>query len=184
MPTTRKLINFIFREFKEEITGFKRRVRGICRILVRHFMKIMIAGATGAVGKRLVPMLVAGGHYVVATTRSPRKLDELCAQGAESAIMDGLDENAVRKTVESYRPEVIVHEMTALGSMRSLKHFDDEFTVTNQLRTKGTEVLLAAARASGAQKFIAQSYADGRSSAAERESKLKTIHSILICRLR
>ena len=122
-------------------------------------MKIMIAGATGVVGKRLVPMLVSGGHYVIATTRSPGKLDDLRAQGAEAVIMDGLDENAVRKTVESYRPEVIAHEMTALGSMRTLKHFDDEFTVTNQLRTKGTEYLLAAARASGAQKFIAQSYA-------------------------
>jgi nucleoside-diphosphate-sugar epimerase len=103
-------------------------------------------------------MLVSGGHSVIATTRSPGKLDELRAQGAEAVIMDGLDENAVRKTVESYRPEVIAHEMTALGSMRTLKNFDDEFTVTNQLRTKGTQYLLAAARASGAQKFVAQSY--------------------------
>lgn len=122
-------------------------------------VRIFVAGATGAMGKRLVPLLVAGGHHVVATSRMPNKLDALRAQGTDPVVVDGLDKDAVTKAIESSRPDVIVHQMTALASMRDLKRFDCEFALTNRLRTEGTEYLLAAARSAGAHKFLVQSYA-------------------------
>jgi nucleoside-diphosphate-sugar epimerase len=121
-------------------------------------MRVFLAGAMGAIGQRLVPLLVAGGHHVIATTRTPEKLERLSAQGAEPLVVDGLDRDAVMKAVVAAHPDAIVHQMTALTSMRSLKHFDDEFAVTNRLRTEGTSHLLAAARAAGTHKFVAQSY--------------------------
>lgn len=121
-------------------------------------MRIFLAGATGAIGRRLVPMLVSRGHQVVAATRSASKAEALRAQGAEPVVVDGLDKNAVIAAVTSARPEAIVHQMTALASMRSLKNFDDEFTLTNRLRTEGAEYLIEAARASGAAKLVVQSY--------------------------
>jgi nucleoside-diphosphate-sugar epimerase len=121
-------------------------------------MKILVAGASGAVGKRLVPLLVTAGHQVVATTRTPQKLENLRALGAEAVMLDGLDRDAVMKTVQAAHPDVIVHEMTALASMRSLKHLDKEFVVTNRLRTEGTDNLLAAARWAGVRKLVVQSY--------------------------
>jgi nucleoside-diphosphate-sugar epimerase len=121
-------------------------------------MKILVAGATGAVGRRLVPLLVAGGHHVVATTRTPDKLNNLRSMGAEPVLMDGLDREEVLKAVVSSRPDVIVHQMTALASMRSLKKFDEEFALTNRLRTEGTSYLVAAAALAGTRKFVAQSY--------------------------
>jgi nucleoside-diphosphate-sugar epimerase len=101
-------------------------------------MRIFVAGSAGAIGTRLVPLLVAGGHHVVATTRRPDKLKRLRDLGAEPLILDGLDPEAVLKAVVSSHPEVIVHQMTALASMSSLKHFDDELALTNRLRTEGT----------------------------------------------
>jgi nucleoside-diphosphate-sugar epimerase len=121
-------------------------------------MKIFLAGATGVVGRRLVPLLVAGGHDVVATTRTPGKIATLRAAGADALLVDGLDKEAVMKAVASSRPDVIVHQMTALASIRNLKKFDEEFALTNRLRTEGTENLLAAARVAGTQKLLAQSY--------------------------
>ena len=125
-------------------------------------MKILVAGATGAVGRRLVPLLVAGGHRVVATTRTPDKLNNLRSMGAEPVLMDGLDREEVIKAVTSSRPDVIVHQMTALASMRSLKKFDEQFALTNRLRIEGTSHLVAAAELAGTRKFVAQSYAGWR----------------------
>ena len=122
-------------------------------------MKIFIAGATGAIGKRLVPLLVAAGHRVMGSTRTEGKFDAVRALGAEAVVLDGLDQPAINAAIESFRPDVVVHQMTSLSSLKSLKHFDEDFEQTNRLRTLGTEYLLAAARSVGAQKFIAQSYA-------------------------
>jgi nucleoside-diphosphate-sugar epimerase len=121
-------------------------------------VRVFLAGATGAIGRRLVPLLVAAGHGVVATTRTPEKVAGLRAQGAEPVVVDGLDGEAVRRAVAAARPDVIVHQMTALASMSDLKHFDREFAVTNRLRTEGTAHLLAAARETGVRRLVAQSY--------------------------
>jgi nucleoside-diphosphate-sugar epimerase len=121
-------------------------------------MKVFVAGATGAIGKRLIPLLVQAGHQVTGTTRNPGKGEALRNMGAEAVIVEGLDRDAVVQSVLSIRPEVIVHQMTALASMKSLKNFDAEFALTNRLRTEGTENLIAAARAAGVRKIIAQSY--------------------------
>lgn len=121
-------------------------------------MRIFLAGGTGAVGKRLVPQLVARGHEVVATTRSPGKSGLLRTLGAEPVVMDGLDAAAVGETVARAEPDAIIHQMTALAGTPDVKHFDRWFSVTNELRTRGTEHLLAAANASGVNRFVAQSY--------------------------
>jgi len=110
------------------------------------------------VGRRLIPMLIAKGHDVVATTTTPRKIEALRALGATPVVLDALDREAVIKAITDAKPEVIVHQMTALASLRNLKHFDDEFAVTNRLRTEGTEHLLAGAKNVGTKLFIAQSY--------------------------
>ena len=121
-------------------------------------MKILVAGATGAIGRRLVPLLIDGGHHVVAATRTPDKLNGLRSAGAEPVLMDGLDRESVMKAVTTARPDVIVHQMTALASMRNLKNFDDEFALTNRLRIEGTRYLVEAALVAGARRFVAQSY--------------------------
>ncbi|HWM88383.1 MAG TPA: NAD(P)-dependent oxidoreductase [Kofleriaceae bacterium] len=122
-------------------------------------MRIFVAGATGALGRRLVPMLVARGHEVAGTTRSREKLAGLAAAGAEGALVDGLDREAVLAAVTRARPEVVVHQMTALADLRSPRRFDREFALTNRLRSEGTAHLIAAAQAAGARRFVAQSYA-------------------------
>jgi nucleoside-diphosphate-sugar epimerase len=122
-------------------------------------MRIFVAGGTGVVGRRLVPQLVANGHQVTATTRSPDKAVLLHELGAEAAVMDGLDAASVVKAVAAARPEAIVHQMTAIAGKPDFKHFDRWFATTNRLRTEGTDHLLAAARATGVSTFVAQSYA-------------------------
>ncbi len=121
-------------------------------------MRVFVAGATGAIGQYLVPSLVAAGHEVTGSTRSPAKASQLKSAGATPAIVDGLDRQAVLETIKSAQPDVIVHQMTALASMRSFRNFDKEFAVTNELRTKGTDYLLEAAQQAGVRRFIAQSF--------------------------
>ena len=122
-------------------------------------MRVFLAGATGAIGRPLLPMLVADGHEVVAMTRSARKADQLRAGGAAPAVADGLDRRAVVEAVVEAKPEVVIHQLTALTGFRSLKHWDREWEQTNRLRTQGTDHLLEGAQAAGARRFIAQSYA-------------------------
>jgi nucleoside-diphosphate-sugar epimerase len=121
-------------------------------------MRVFVAGATGAIGRRLVPQLVARGHEVTATTRSSDKVAQLRALGATPVVVDGLDGAAVGEAVARAEPDAIVHQMTALSGTPDLKRFDRWFSVTNELRTKGTEHLLAAAQAAGVERFVAQSY--------------------------
>jgi len=122
-------------------------------------MRIFVAGATGVIGKRLVPLLRANGHEVVGTTRSPGKVDDLRALGAEPRVLDVLDAVAVGKALSEARPDVVVHQATALSDLGSLRNLDEAFADTNRLRTEGTDNLLAAAQAAGAEKFVAQSFA-------------------------
>jgi nucleoside-diphosphate-sugar epimerase len=105
-----------------------------------------------------VPDLVAAGHEVTATTRTPGKVPQLREAGAEPAVLDGLDREAVIAAVRAAAPEVIVHQMTALAGMRSLRKVDQVFATTNELRTVGTDNLLTAAAQAGTRRVIAQSY--------------------------
>ena len=122
-------------------------------------MKIFLAGATGAAGRMLTPLLVEHGHTVVGTTRSPGKAGALRALGAEPVVVDGLDRAAVIDAVVAARPDAIVHQMTALSGSLDLRRFEQAFSTTNRLRVEGTDNLLEAARAAGVERFVAQSYA-------------------------
>ncbi len=121
-------------------------------------MRVFVAGANGAVGRRLVPMLVARGHHVTGTTTSEASTDALRALGAEPVVVDGLDGAAIGEAVARAEPDAIIHEMTALSGNPDFRHFDRWFALTNRLRTEGTEHLLAAAQASGVRRFVAQSF--------------------------
>jgi nucleoside-diphosphate-sugar epimerase len=100
-------------------------------------MKIFLAGATGAVGKSLVPLLVGRGHRVFATTRKPGRAASLRSAGAEPVVVDGLDRKGLLEAVVSARPDVVVHEMTGLAGMTSLRNIDETLALTNRLRTEG-----------------------------------------------
>ncbi len=122
-------------------------------------MKVLVAGATGALGRQLVPRLVAAGHEVTGTTRSIGKAALLEEWGARAAVLDALDPDAVAAAVAAAEPDVIVHQLTALDGMDfDPRKFETLFAQTNRLRTEGTDHLLAAGRAVGVRRFVAQSY--------------------------
>jgi len=121
-------------------------------------MKVFLAGATGAVGRQLVPALIARRHEVVGLTRSADRADALRAAGAQAVVADALDRTAILRAVKEARPEIIIHQLTGLAGVTNYKHFDREFAATNRLRTEGTEILLEAGRHVGVRRFIAQSY--------------------------
>ncbi|WP_242903785.1 NAD-dependent epimerase/dehydratase family protein [Actinomadura terrae] len=122
-------------------------------------MRVLIAGASGAIGSQLVTQLVEGGHEVVGTTRSPGKSERLRALGAEPVVVDALDPDAVADMVAKAEPEVIVHQLTALSGEMSMRNVKRMAAATNRLRTEGTDHLLSAARAVGVRTFVAQSNA-------------------------
>src|SRR5215471_14687788 len=121
-------------------------------------MRVFVAGATGAVGRHLLPALIAAGHAVIAMTRPAGRTDAIRALGAEPVAGDALDRESVLAAVRASRPEAIIHELTAIPPTSSFKTFDRDFALTNRLRHEGLDHLLAAARAVGARRFIAQSY--------------------------
>jgi 2-alkyl-3-oxoalkanoate reductase len=121
-------------------------------------MRVFVAGAAGVIGQRLVPLLTAAGHEVTGTTRSAARETDIRRLGATPVIVDGLDADAVLAAVRQARPEVIIHQMTSLSALKNFRNFDRGFAVTNQLRIAGTDNLLAAARAAGTGRFIAQSF--------------------------
>jgi nucleoside-diphosphate-sugar epimerase len=121
-------------------------------------MRVFVAGATGAIGKQLVPRLVAAGHEVHGMTRSGSKQAILRELGAVPVVADALDPDQVADAVGKARPDVIVHQLTAIPATLDLRHFDRDFALTNRLRTEGTDHLLSAGQAVGVQRFVAQSY--------------------------
>jgi 2-alkyl-3-oxoalkanoate reductase len=125
-------------------------------------MRVFVAGASGAIGSRLVTQLIDRGHEVIGTFRSPANAERVRALGAEPRALDLLDSRAVHKAVLEAQPDAIVHQATALADLRDFKHFDRSFHQTNLLRTRGTDALLAAAREAGVDRFVAQSYASAR----------------------
>ncbi len=121
-------------------------------------MRVFVAGASGAIGKRLVPALVAAGHEVTGSTRKQANTTALSAAGATPVVVDGLDAAAVGEAVAKAEPDVIVHQMTAIPTSIKLRNFDKVFATTNELRTRGLDHLMAAAVATGTGRVIAQSY--------------------------
>lgn len=123
-------------------------------------MRVFVAGGSGALGRRLVPQLVARGHQVTATTTSAAKLGMLAELGAQGVVMDGLDGVSVREAVDRAQPDAIVHQMTGLGTGKpDMRHPDRFFAPTNRLRIEGTDHLLAAAEATGVPHVFVQSFA-------------------------
>jgi nucleoside-diphosphate-sugar epimerase len=125
-------------------------------------MRVFVAGASGALGSRLVPQLLDAGHEVIGTHHSPTGAATLQTLGAKATRVDLLDPHAVRKVVLSSEPDAIVHQATALANAKFGRSFDKTFAATNALRTKGTDALLEAAREAGVSRFVAQSFASYR----------------------
>jgi 2-alkyl-3-oxoalkanoate reductase len=122
-------------------------------------MRVFVAGASGALGSRLVPQLIQAGHEVIGTHHAPASAQLLDALGAEPVQLDLLDAQAVRTAVLASKPDAIVHQATALADAKFGRSLDKTFTTTNRLRTEGTDALLAAAREAGVRRFVAQSFA-------------------------
>jgi 2-alkyl-3-oxoalkanoate reductase len=122
-------------------------------------MRIFVAGATGVIGRRLVPLLVANGHTVIGTARTAGKADALRAAGASPVVVDALDRDAVREALIQAEPEVVVHELTALAGFTDFRKFDEGFAATNRLRTEGTDNLIGGMWEVGVRRLVAQSFA-------------------------
>jgi nucleoside-diphosphate-sugar epimerase len=120
-------------------------------------MRVFVAGATGAIGTQLVPRLVAAGHEVHGMTRSESKQAMLSELGAVPVVADALDPEQIAEAVGRARPDVIVHQLTAIPASLDLRHVNRDFAPTNRLRTEGTDHLLSAAQAVGVRRFVAQS---------------------------
>jgi 2-alkyl-3-oxoalkanoate reductase len=125
-------------------------------------MRVFVAGASGTLGRRLVPQLIAHGHQVTGTCTSPATAGRVRELGAEPAVLDLLDAGAVLRAVIEARPDAIVHQATALANQRFSRSLDRTFGPTNRLRTEGTDALLAAAKEAGVRRFVAQSFAPYR----------------------
>jgi nucleoside-diphosphate-sugar epimerase len=123
-------------------------------------MRVLVVGATGAMGGALLPRLAKAGHEVLGTTRSPARASAIELAGAEPVVLDVLDRQAVADALSRVRPEVVIHQATALRNLggSSLRNFDKAFAETNRLRTVGTENLLAAAEPAGVRRLLAQSF--------------------------
>ena len=140
-------------------------------------MRVFVAGASGALGSRLVPQLIDAGHDVIGTHNSPASAELLRRLGAEPVMLDLLDARAVRRAVLDSEPEAIVHQATALANVKFGRNFDKIFARTIELRTKGTDALLAAAREGGVRRFVAQSFASYRYAREGGRSRPRRIRS-------
>lgn len=122
-------------------------------------MRVFVAGASGALGSRLVAQLIDAGHNVVGSHHAPASAELLSELGADPVSVDLLDPRAVRQAVLDSKPDAIVHQATALANVKFGRNLDKTFATTNRLRTEGTDALLAAAREAGVRRFVAQSFA-------------------------
>jgi nucleoside-diphosphate-sugar epimerase len=122
-------------------------------------MRVFLAGATGVIGRRLVPLLLADGHHVSGMTRSPSRAEEMRASGAEAVVCDVFDAQALEAAVVEAQPDAVVHELTDLPKRIEPRKYKTQLAPTNKIRREGTRNLVAAARAAGAQRFVAQSIA-------------------------
>jgi nucleoside-diphosphate-sugar epimerase len=122
-------------------------------------VRVFLAGATGAIGRRLIPLLLADGHEVTGMTRSPQKADALRQQGAEPVVADALDEAAVSAAVRAARPDAVIHQLTSLPSRIDPRRMKRDFELNDRLRSEGTRILVRAAQSAGASRILAQSIA-------------------------
>ena len=125
-------------------------------------MRVVVAGASGAIGTRLVPQLIDRDHEVIGSATSARSADRVRQLGAKPIVLDLLDAGAVRKAIVGMEPDAIVHQATALADAKFTRNFDRTFALTNRLRIEGTDALVAAAREAGVHRFVAQSFASYR----------------------
>src|SRR5260370_4950160 len=125
-------------------------------------MRVLVVGASGAIGARLVPQLIEHGHEVIGTFKSAGNAERVRALGAEPIALDLLDAQAVRRAVLDTEPEAIVHQATALANVRFSRSLDRSFGPTNRLRTEATDALLAAAHDARVRRFGAQRVASFR----------------------
>src|ERR1700748_3088108 len=125
-------------------------------------MRVLVGGGTAAIRRRLIPQLAERGHQVTGTSRSAAKAGQLRSLGAEPAVLDVLDAGAVRAVIGNARPDAIVYQATALAGQAFSRNMDRGFAATNELRTRGTDILLAAAREMGVPRFVGQSFAPFR----------------------
>jgi nucleoside-diphosphate-sugar epimerase len=121
-------------------------------------VRVFVAGASGAIGRPLVPRLVAAGHEVTGTTRSEERAEAIRAAGATAAVGDVFDAAYLRAAMDEARPEVLVHELTSLPDRLDFRK-EGTYEATNRVRTEGTRILLDAARDAGARRFVCQSIA-------------------------
>jgi nucleoside-diphosphate-sugar epimerase len=122
-------------------------------------MRIFLAGAVGVIGKPLTKLLVEAGHHVTGTTRSAAKADEIRALGAQAAVVDAFDPEALKAAVAAARPEVVIHQLTDLPDVIEPDKMPAALAANARLRIEGTYNLIVAAKAAGARRFIAQSIA-------------------------
>ncbi len=122
-------------------------------------MRVFLAGATGVIGRQLVPLLLADGHQVTASTRTPQKSEALRAAGVEAVVLDALDGVAVKAALKAAHPDVVIHQLTAIPARLDPRKIERDFVLTDRLRSEGTRLLVAAAQEAGAARVIAQSIA-------------------------
>jgi nucleoside-diphosphate-sugar epimerase len=122
-------------------------------------LRILLAGASGAIGQTLIPLLIQQQHQVFGAFRNPANADRVQRLGATPVILDALDAQAVDHHITQIKPQIVIHQLTAIPARIDLRHFDRDFALTNRLRTEGTRNLITAAVRSGAEKFLAQSFA-------------------------
>lgn len=136
-------------------------------------MRIFLAGATGVIGRRLAPLLIAAGHEVSAMSRSAQRAEALRAMGAEPVVADALDADAVNAALLAARPQAVIHQLTALPRRIDPRKMERDFELNDRLRSEGTRILVKAAQAAGAQRILAQSiafaYAPGGPGTIHRE---------------
>jgi nucleoside-diphosphate-sugar epimerase len=137
-------------------------------------VRVFLAGATGVIGQRLLPLLISEGHHVTGMTRSAARAQALRAQGAEPVLADALDEPAVERAVGEARPDAVIHQLTSLPRRIDPRRIERDFELNDRLRSEGTGILVRAAQAAGARRIVAQSiaflYAPGPPGTVHRES--------------
>ncbi len=122
-------------------------------------MRVFLAGATGVIGRRLLPLLLAEGHEVTGMTRSANRVEQLRAAGAEAVLADAFDADALKRVVAEARPDAVIHQLTSIPPRIDPRKMERDFAVNDRLRTEGTANLVAAAKAAGVTRLIAQSVA-------------------------